>query len=200
MVIIVYAMKGVTLMPEQKKISPLLPAQDWSAVDSGTMLLWRGRAYRLTVTRSLRKPALVPDGEELRLNIYQADDRPVAAWLAYWYRVKAAELIHQRANYWSRLMDEPFGSLTIREQRSRWGSCSSLRNLNFNWRLLMAPDEVIDYVVIHEIAHLKELNHSPAFWQIVETYDAAYKEHRQWLKEHGLELFAALPSPVRRRR
>lgn len=186
-------------MAEKKTVPQLLPPQDWQQINTGTLLLWRGEVKKLVVTFSRRKPALVPEGDELKLNIYQDDATSVAQWLNYWYRVKAGELLAERARYWSLSMGEPFKRLTIREQRSRWGSCSSLRNLNFNWRLLMAPDAVSEYVVIHELAHLKELNHSPAFWQIVSTYDSGYQAHRLWLKEHGLELFATLPTPRRRR-
>ncbi len=81
-----------------------------------------------------------------------------------------------------------YGRITLKEQSSRWGSCSSKGNLNFNWRLVHCPPDVIDYVVIHELSHRQEMNHSHAFWQLVEKYDPAYKLHRGWLKRHGSHL------------
>lgn len=75
--------------------------------------------------------------------------------------------------------------VAVRNQRSRWGSASSLGNLNFNWRIAGLPPEICDYVVIHELAHLRQMNHSPAFWALVAAYSPAYKAHRRWLREHS---------------
>lgn len=81
-----------------------------------------------------------------------------------------------------------YNKVFIKDQKTRWGSCSSQGNLNFNYRLVMAPLPVIDYLVTHELAHLAEMNHSKRFWSLVERVCPEYKKHRQWLKEHGSEL------------
>lgn len=78
-----------------------------------------------------------------------------------------------------------FGNITLREQKSRWGSCSSLGNLNFNWRLVHHPTVVIDYVIVHELAHRIHLDHSSNFWSLVEKYHPDYRIHRGWLKRRG---------------
>jgi predicted metal-dependent hydrolase len=83
--------------------------------------------------------------------------------------------------------------LTLRDQRSRWGSCSSKGTLSFNWRLVLAPHDVLDYVVVHEICHLVELNHSERFWRLVEKRRPAYRESKQWLDDHGWEILAYQP-------
>ena len=82
-----------------------------------------------------------------------------------------------------------YGRITIRMQKSRWGSCSSKGNLNFNCLLMNAPDEITDYVIVHELCHRKEMNHSPKFWAHVEAVLPDYKERRKWLKDHGNELY-----------
>ncbi|MBP3683848.1 MAG: M48 family metallopeptidase [Oscillospiraceae bacterium] len=87
-----------------------------------------------------------------------------------------------------------YGRVTIRSQHTRWGSCSAKGNLNFNCLLMLCPEEIRDYVVIHELCHRKELNHSPAFWTEVERSCPMYRTHRQWLKEHGAELIGRLPA------
>lgn len=111
-------------------------------------------------------------------------------------RLKAWEIFTERALYFAKQMGVEFQKITIREQKTRWGSCSSNRNLNFNWKLLLAPPEILDYVVVHELAHLKEMNHSPAFWSEVEKILPDYKERKKWLKEYGNMLMAeALPLP-----
>lgn len=85
------------------------------------------------------------------------------------------------------------GRITIRAQKTRWGSCSREGNLNFNFLLMLCPSEVRDYVVVHELCHRKYMNHSPAFWAEVERVCPAFRLHRQWLKDNGAVLIARLP-------
>ncbi len=79
-------------------------------------------------------------------------------------------------------------SIKLKDQQTRWGSCSCKKNLNFNWRLIMAPSEVLRYVVIHELAHLVHLNHSIRFWELVEQYDPDFRDSRRWLKRNEGQL------------
>src|SRR5436305_1213405 len=76
------------------------------------------------------------------------------------------------------------GRVYVMGQRTKWGNCSRLRNLSFNWRLVMAPGEVLDYIVVHELAHLIEPSHSPRFWLIVQSHCPQFDRHRRWLREH----------------
>lgn len=101
---------------------------------------------------------------------------------------KAKRIIPQRVRYYANIMEVEYGRITIRMQKSRWGSCSVQGNLNFNCLLMRTPDEIIDYVVVHELCHLKEMNHSPRFWAEVEKVIPDYKERRKWLKDHGNEI------------
>jgi predicted metal-dependent hydrolase len=90
-------------------------------------------------------------------------------------------------------LDVTYTRLTMRNQRSRWGSCSSNGTLSFNWRLVLAPHDVLDYVVVHEVCHLVELNHSARFWKLVEKRRPGYRESKQWLDDHGWEILAYQP-------
>lgn len=101
---------------------------------------------------------------------------------------EALEYIPKRAEYFAKKMQITYGRITIRNQKTRWGSCSSKGNLNFNCLLMLAPPDVLDYVVIHELCHRKEMNHSERFWKLVEAEMPDYKEKKKWLKEHGNEL------------
>jgi predicted metal-dependent hydrolase len=86
-----------------------------------------------------------------------------------------------------------YSRLTLRDQRTRWGSCSSKGALSFNWRLVLAPHDVLDYVVVHEVCHLVEHNHGPSFWGLVERRRPGYREPKRWLDEHGWEILAYRP-------
>ena len=101
------------------------------------------------------------------------------------YRDKAREIFEQKVSYYAQMMGVSYGRIAIRDQKTRWGSCSGEGNLNFNWRLIFAPEGVLDYVVVHELAHRKEMNHSPRFWRVVEDTMPEYRKYQKWLKENG---------------
>jgi len=106
---------------------------------------------------------------------------------------QARQVIPVRVAHYGAALGVTWGRITIRHQRSRWGSCSAAGNLNFNCLLMRTPPEVLDYVVVHELCHRRELNHSPAFWALVGQILPEYRTTRQWLKEHGSALIALLP-------
>ena len=97
----------------------------------------------------------------------------------------ALKVIPQRVAYYAKIIDVTYGRITIRNQKTRWGSCSGKGNLNFNCLLMLTPPEVLDYVVVHELCHRKEMNHSKQFWNEVEKVLPDYRERRKWLKENG---------------
>lgn len=98
---------------------------------------------------------------------------------------KALSYIPERVAYYSKQLGVTYGRITIRNQKTRWGSCSSRGNLNFNCLLMLTPPEVIDYVVVHELCHRKEMNHSKAFWSEVERVLPDYKVWVKWLRDEG---------------
>ncbi len=100
----------------------------------------------------------------------------------------ASQYIIPRTQQLAQTMKTTFGKITLREQKTRWGSCSSTGNLNFNWNLVQYEPAIIDYVIIHELAHRTHMDHSQAFWNLVAKYDPAYKEHQGWLKRNGLSV------------
>ena len=101
---------------------------------------------------------------------------------------KACVVIPRRVAYYAEKLGVSYGKITLRQQKTRWGSCSSEKNLNFNWKLILAPPEVLDYVVVHELCHLKEMNHSKAFWDEVGKVMPEYETYKLWLKENGWKL------------
>ena len=107
-------------------------------------------------------------------------------------RQKAKDYIPGRAAYWAGMLGLEYGRVTIKAQRTKWGSCSSKRNLNFNLLLMLTPQEVIDSVVVHELCHLRELNHSPRFYALVRAAMPDYDTHRRWLRLNGPRIMARL--------
>lgn len=105
----------------------------------------------------------------------------------------AKNKIPERVNEYAKIVGVSYGRVTIRKQVSRFGSCSSKGNLNFNCLLLLAPEEVLDYVVVHELCHRKHMNHSKLFWTEVENTLPDYKQHKKWLKDNGVSLIGKLP-------
>lgn len=105
--------------------------------------------------------------------------------LAAWYKEQARLIYKERLDFYSKIMGLEYHQLKIKNQRTRWGSCSAKGNINLNWRVIMAPYEVIDYLIIHELAHLKYMNHSREFWKLVESHLPDYLRWKKWLKENG---------------
>ncbi len=115
--------------------------------------------------------------------------------LERWYRAQSASVLERKAREFAMAFGVGYSRFTIRGQRTRWGSCSHKGTLSFNWRLIMAPESVVDYVVIHEVAHLKEMNHTKMFWRLVAERCPSWREHKKWLNDHGTELAALLGPP-----
>ncbi len=93
-----------------------------------------------------------------------------------------------RCEYWAPFLGVTFNRVSVKDQRSLWGSCTREGNLNFTWRLALAPDAVLDYVVVHELAHRAQMNHSRRFWEVVERVCPGHRTHRKWLRKNTLAL------------
>lgn len=152
--------------------------------ENGESFPYLGQDYILEIMQypSYKKPGVMTEGERLVVLTAQTDGASVKKAVREWYAARAAVIIPKRVRLYQSLVGENIGRICIKDVKSRWGSCSSKGNLNFNWRLVMAPIEVLDYVVVHELCHLKEMNHSKAFWALVEEILPDYKKRRKWLR------------------
>lgn len=106
---------------------------------------------------------------------------------------RAKQVYPQRAAHFARILGVTYGRITVRMQKTRWGSCSAEGNLNFNVLLLLAPEAVVDYVVVHELCHRKFMNHSADFWNCVAEVMPDYKAQKKWLKDNGAALMSRVP-------
>lgn len=160
-------------------------------LENGDILPFLGDRLTLTVIRENRKRAkVICAGERLILWVpYDADYEYRQNALEKWYRKEASAVISKKAAYYAKILSVCYEDIHIRDQKSRWGSCSGRGNLNFNWRLIMAPEQVLDYVVIHELCHLRHMDHSREFWELVGSICPSYKQFKGWLKDHGESLY-----------
>ncbi|WP_375452345.1 M48 family metallopeptidase [uncultured Devosia sp.] len=177
----------------------LLRHSDWLAVrlqrapaavnlGDGGVVPVRGIAHRIVGTGKVRGRVNVSEEDGVPILLVPGDPEHQARRLVDWLKGEAAiDLARQSAVHAERL-GVVVRTIKLRSQSSRWGSCSSSGNLNYNWRLIIAPPHVLDYVAAHEVAHLREMNHSAAFWANVKRTLPDMERGRAWLKAHGREL------------
>jgi len=108
--------------------------------------------------------------------------------LTAWFLGKAKENFETKTNEYAELLGFMPKSIIVKTYKARWGSCSTKGDISYNWKLILSPPHIIDYVVVHELCHMKELNHSPNYWKWVESILPDHKARRRWLREHGREL------------
>lgn len=153
--------------------------------EPGETFPYLGESHEVVVQQ--RPTSEVEDGE-IRLAQHHVEQTSVKRALETLYRRKARERFGERADHYAEEMGVEYEKIEIRNQRTKWGSCSTSGTLGLNWRLMMAPPTVIDHVIIHEIAHLREQNHTQRFRDIVSQHDPDYDEHANWLEENSARL------------
>lgn len=125
-------------------------------------------------------------GKILRIETMVTDITFLRECVVNRYKDQAKKLFKEKVQKYAAIMQLKYGNISVKEQKTRWGSCSSLGNLNFNWKLIMMPEAIIDYVIVHELSHLKFMDHSKNFWNEVEKYLPDYKTRRNWLSKNGI--------------
>jgi predicted metal-dependent hydrolase len=145
-----------------------------------------------TVVKNINGLGLIPLAEDKDRPADQFSEKISPAEIELWLRSQAALVINDKVKLFSQKMSLTYNRVSIRNQKARWASCSCRKNLNFNWRLIMVPEPVLEYVIIHELCHLKEMSHSRVFWELVASYCPGWREHRQWLDKHCYELNSQL--------
>ncbi|MBA1332620.1 zinc metalloprotease [Candidatus Endoriftia persephone str. Guaymas] len=158
-----------------------LPHPPGKELVNGESAMYLGRNYRIAITDTAS--GKIEFARQFLIPPNLAERGPKA--LASWYFTRAEQKILPRVEHYARKLGVEYGSAKVSDSKFRWGSCTVNNNLSFNWRLIKAPMSVIDYVVVHELAHLIEANHTPRFWNIVKAQVPATEKAKAWLKEHG---------------
>lgn len=133
-------------------------------------------------------PLRLHKGQDVFVLTGDGSSREAQALIEQVYRDQAKNIFNARVDYFAKQLGVKVNQIRVKSQKTRWGSCSSRGNLNFNWHAIIAPPEVIDYLVVHECCHLVHMNHSKEFWALVETLSPNYKENRKWLKNHNTQI------------
>ncbi|HNV04905.1 MAG: hypothetical protein BWX56_01340 [Euryarchaeota archaeon ADurb.Bin023] len=161
-------------------------------IEDGESILFMGKTYRIRIKEDEFIPSLRINLIEDFMDIFLNPNIPLELKSSLkrektidWYKQQAKNILTERTSSYARLMKLSFSSIRIKEQNSRWASCSNIGNLNYNWKIIMAPVPVIDYIIVHELSHLVEMNHSSNFWNIVSSVLPDYKERKDWLKTFG---------------
>ncbi len=156
--------------------------------DDSTPLLYLGQTYALQPSEATRDQVYIEEDQLVVHYKPRENESPlivVGKLLLEWYAKQAGSTLSARTAHWGKMIGVSPSRITIRDQKTRWGSCSSKGSINYSWRLIMAPSKVIDYLVVHELCHMLQANHSKAYWELVAHYIPDYAAQRQWLKTNG---------------
>jgi predicted metal-dependent hydrolase len=172
------------------------------AADGGRVL-YRGELHRIRVVaaapgtrRSLVERTGAEDGDELVVSVTSRERRTLARILEAWFRERAAEAIDGALERHAAALRVGPSEVALRDPRTRWGSASKAGRLMFSWRLVLAPPDALETVVVHELAHLRVFGHGPGFWKLVASRRPSHLADRAWLRRHSHELHAALDDPI----
>lgn len=157
---------------------------------NGESFLYLGRNHTMLIVedRTLRRATVKLYQGKFRLETPDRDQKRLERAMERWYRTKARERIEDRIQYYQDYFPVHPSRLIIKDQKRRWASCTSKQELIFNWRVVMAPMPVLDYVVVHEMCHLLMRDHSKEFWNMLERILPDYQERREWLRQYGVRM------------
>ncbi|MGI6066979.1 MAG: M48 family metallopeptidase [Bacillota bacterium] len=177
------------ILTKMKEMTQARLTREEAQEEAASVLRYLGKEYRLVTILDARNPIrVVLEGDKALVTLPDNNEELLRKVTEAWYRWAAQEIFTERTKIFAQKMGVTYRQIFIKNQKTRWGSCSEKRNLNFNLRLVMAPLEIVDYIIIHELAHLKEMNHSRKFWEIVDCFCPNRRQCQAWLKDYGPNL------------
>lgn len=172
-----------------KKISKEQKQQANPILKTGTRIMFQGNKLTLVFLPTTRRKQKVKlAGTRLLCTMFSTQQQKLKKVLEQWYREQAARYIENRTTFLAAGITRKPYRIRIAGQKTQWGSCSAAGVLSFNWKLMMAPKYILDYIIVHELAHLEEMNHSQRFWQVVRAHSRTVDRAKLWLKKHGARL------------
>ncbi|GKX65948.1 M48 family metallopeptidase [Inconstantimicrobium mannanitabidum] len=182
--------KGKWIVEKQEELSKINASIIKRRAVNGESYLYLGKNYTLQINicKQDKEASVKLLRGKLIVTTHNAEEEFIKSALEKWYRERALEKISERVEYYTTFFDKEPRSIRVKEQKRRWASCTYRDDLLFNWRCVMAPMYIIDYVVVHELCHMPHKDHSKNFWNAVGKILPDYQERRQWLKENGMRL------------
>lgn len=171
------------IMEKVKEMKLRLQGQQQKVYENNETFLYLGNSYPIEIAQNhnIKKDNVVFDGDTLRISINKLDDKKIKQSLQRFYYQQCKSLVEKSiSKYQTHFKTKP-RSIRISDSKTTWGTCDSNLRLTFNWKLAMAPQEVIDYVVVHEMCHMVHLNHDRSFWRLIGSIMPDYKEKERWL-------------------
>ena len=152
--------------------------------DDGLYIYYLGQKYRVNIVKDIINNTTISYSLN-KITFHLKNKKNYKKYIREWYLSQTSIVINERIKIFTKLMDVKYSKIKIKDNSTRWGSCSNKGRLNFSLYLIAFPIEIIDYVIVHELAHLKEFNHSKRFWEIVNSIDPLYKEKASYLKKYA---------------
>lgn len=190
------AIKGVVESKSKwitKKLEELKEI-DYSPYDrkfiDGEFFMYLGErlSLKIIIDKGINKPIIEVAHGQLNITTFEKEPELLEKVMKKWYKEQCLNMIMERVDYYKRILGKEPRKVRVKEQKRRWGTCTSRGDILLNWRCIMASIDIIDYIVVHEMCHLVHMNHSKDFWRLVESILPDYKERRAWLKKYGLTL------------
>ena len=164
----------------------ILRGQPIIKYNNGDILLFKGKQYKLNVKEfSSNKVELPNTFFNVYINESYQNKVIIKDTILKWYFYESKYYLNKTITYYKNLMDVSVNDIKISEYKSKWGSCNKAKNLTFDWRIIMAPEQVLRYLVVHELSHIRHPNHSLSFWRNVESFMPSFNIHRKWLSKNG---------------
>ncbi len=181
--------KGSWILKKLKEFSDIGYRDQGRRFMTGEFFLYLGKNYPLKIVKNKRKiPKVFFLNNKFYLEAQGPGQDKMRRAMEKWYRKEAAGFIEGRIDYFSSIVGKGPNTFKVKQQKRRWGSCTSSGDIYFNWKIIMAPPGIIDYLVAHELCHLVYGDHSRRYWQKVGSVMGDYKERRKWLKKYGIML------------
>lgn len=182
--------KGNWIIEKKEQAVERFSKRQEKSYKDGDLFMYLGVEYQLKIKCSpfLKKISVKLIDRNLLVYMIKYDKEKLKRAIELWYREECTRVIGERVRYYLDLFKVKPRSVKIKEQKKRWGSCTYYNDLLFNWRCIMAPIEVIDYIVVHEMTHMIHKNHSKDYWNAVSKIVPNYKERNKWLKENGIRM------------
>lgn len=165
-------------------IKQLVKSQDSYVIDLKESFTIFDHTYQIEMA-PMKKKGLWENGDILEIGGKEPD---IKVCVEKWIKQKAHLYFSEKSNGYAEIINKRFSKISVRDSKTRWGSCSSTGTLSYSWRVAFAPEEVANYLCVHEVCHLKEMNHSQKFWDLVESLCPDYKDHKNWLRKNGKHL------------